>query len=85
MFGKIFHQGSKSSTSGDWLGLGEDVTDEQLNTSLTTDKKSPEVGLGTTTSTELGSKAAEKKQDDELSKMLDVVPDETETKTDEDK
>ena len=27
--------GSKSSASGDWLGLGDDVTDEQLNASLT--------------------------------------------------
>ncbi|CAB4017659.1 Hypothetical predicted protein, partial [Paramuricea clavata] len=66
-------QGSKSSMSGDWLGLGDDVTDDQLNASLTP-VKSPESDQGTV--------LPEKKQDDELSKMLDLVPNGAKNKSD---
>ena len=63
-------QGSKSSASGDWLGLGDDVTDDHLNASLTA-VKSPESDQGTVPPV----KTVETKQDDELSKILDLVPD----------
>lgn len=67
---------SKSSASGDWLGLGDDVTDEQLNASPMSSmelkrEKSPE----RTPRTSPRQKPLVKKDDDELSKMLDLVPD----------
>ena len=71
--------GSKSSASGDWLGLGDDVTDEQLNASLTP-VKSPESDPDTVPP----AKPVVKKQDEELSKMLDLAPDEPKTKADGD-
>jgi hypothetical protein len=71
--------GSKSSASGDWLGLGDDVTDDHLNASLTA-AKSPESDQGTMPP----AKIAETKQDGELSKMLDLVPDGSKKKTESD-
>jgi hypothetical protein len=63
--------------SGDWLGLGDDVRDDQLNASLTP-VRSPEPDQGTVPP----AKTVEKKQDDELSKMLDLVPDGAKNKAD---
>ena len=71
--------GSKSSASGDWLGLGDDVTDDHLNASLTTEK-SPESDIGTVPPVT----TVETKQDDELSKILDLVPDGSKKKSESD-
>lgn len=65
--GKIVtsHSGTRPSTSGDWLGLGDDVTDDQLNTSPTA-AESPKPDQAMV-------KTEKRKHDDELSKILDVV------------
>ncbi|XP_028417313.1 fas-binding factor 1 homolog [Dendronephthya gigantea] len=74
-------QGSKTSTSGDWLGLGDDVADDQLNDGLT---KSLDSDTQEPSSTAPAlAKTPQAKKDDELSKMLDLVPDEQKVESDD--
>lgn len=74
-------QGSKTSTSSDWLGLGDDVTDGQLNDGLTknldSDTQEPSSIVPVLV------KTAEKNKNDELSEMLDLIPDEQKGKSDD--
>lgn len=68
-------QGSKSSMSGDWLGLGEDATVNQFDIN-------PQSGVADTKQEVTPERTSPRQQkfaektDDELTKMLDMVPDE---------